>query len=638
MSFNVTSAASTGYLRMSVTFDAPPNVTEAVTLTNYSVPGLTLSGTPTLVGNTVNLTTSAQLVTSYTVTVSNVTRVGDAEPLTTNTAGFTGSPPFNVTLAEPIGGHKLSVTFDAPPNAAQATALGSYSVPGIALSGTPFLDGNAVTLVTGAQLDTSYTLTVSNVTRASDTDPLIMNTAIFTGCLTFNVVSVVSTSATKVAVTFSATPNAIQATTLANYIIPGLTLSGAPSLVGYTVTLTTSVQSSMSYTARVSNVTRSSDGEPLTTKTALFSGWATFDVDSVTSTGNRLLVVTFSATPNAIQATTLANYIVPGLTLSGAPSLVNSTVTITTSAQSTASYALTVSNVTRATDSEPLTTNTISFTGHAAFNVVSAAATANNRLVVSFDATPSGGYHLSSYSVPGLTLIGPEFPQVTGNSITLITSEQIAISYTVMVSNVTRTSDAEPLTTNTASFTGNTWFNVAAAVSTSHLKMAGFFDATPNAAQATTILNYSVPGLVIGGTPTLTGSQVNLDTSAQEATVYTVAVSNVTRASDAAPLGTNTASFTGRSRFNIVSVVSISNTKMTVTFDAPPDEWAALQAGYYSVPGLKLTYPSLSGNTVTLTTSVQSAISYTMTVSAAVIRESDGEPPFVRRVSFTGIL
>jgi hypothetical protein len=637
MSFNVTSAASTGYLRMSITFNAPPNVVEAGTLTNYSVPGLTLSGTPTLVGNTVNLTTSAQSVTSYTVTVSNVTRAGDTEPLTTNTAGFTGSPPFNVTLAEPIGGHKLSVTFDAPPNAAQATALGSYSVPGLALSGTPFLVGDAVTLVTGAQVDANYSLTVSNVTRASDADPLVINTASFVGRSTFNVASVVSASATQVAITFDAQPNAIQATTLANYSIPGLVLSGTPLLIGYTVTLTTSVQSSMSYTARVSDVTRASDGEPLTTKTALFSGWATFDIDLVTSTSNSTIVVTFSATPNATQATTLANYSIPGLVLSITPLLVNSTVTITTSAQSTTNYTLTVSNVTRATDSEPLTTNAVSFTGHAAFNVVSAAATANNRLVVSFDAPPSGGYHLSSYSVPGLTLIGPEFPQVTGNSITLITSEQTAISYTVTASNVTRASDGEPLITSTASFMGNTGFNVAAATSTGHLKMVNFFDASPNAVQATTILNYNVPGLVIGGTPTLTGSQVNLETSAQAATVYTVAVSNVTRDSDAAPLGTSMASFTGRSEFNVVSVVSISNTKISVTFDAPPDEWAARQAGYYSVPGLKLTYPSLSGNTVTLTTSAQSAISYLMTVSAAVIRESDGEPPIVRQVSFTGI-
>jgi hypothetical protein len=69
---------------MTVTLDAPPNAAQAMMLANYSVPGLTLSGTPTLAGNVVTITTSAQSATTYTVTVSNVTRNSDSEALTTN--------------------------------------------------------------------------------------------------------------------------------------------------------------------------------------------------------------------------------------------------------------------------------------------------------------------------------------------------------------------------------------------------------------------------------------------------------------------------------------------------------------------------------------------------------------------------
>jgi hypothetical protein len=61
-------------------------------ITNYSVPGLTLSGTPSLFGNTITITTSSQLAQTYTVTVSNVHRNSDNSPLINNTANFNGTP------------------------------------------------------------------------------------------------------------------------------------------------------------------------------------------------------------------------------------------------------------------------------------------------------------------------------------------------------------------------------------------------------------------------------------------------------------------------------------------------------------------------------------------------------------------
>ena len=62
---------------MTVTFDAPPDATTAATLADYAISGLTLSGTPVISGNTVTLTTSMQTATSYSLTVSGVTRAGD---------------------------------------------------------------------------------------------------------------------------------------------------------------------------------------------------------------------------------------------------------------------------------------------------------------------------------------------------------------------------------------------------------------------------------------------------------------------------------------------------------------------------------------------------------------------------------
>jgi len=142
---------------------APPTAAEATTLANYSVPGLTLSGVPSLAGSTVTITTSPQGAATYTVTVTGVTRASDASPLAVNTASFTHTT-FNVASAASLTSHSMRVTFDAPPNAGQATTLANYSVLGLTLSGVPSLAGNTVTITTSTQAASTYTVNVAGVT------------------------------------------------------------------------------------------------------------------------------------------------------------------------------------------------------------------------------------------------------------------------------------------------------------------------------------------------------------------------------------------------------------------------------------------------------------------------------------------
>src|SRR5205823_439742 len=133
--------------------------------------GLTL-GTVTLSGSTVTITTSLQAAQSYTVVVTGVARASDGEPLSNNMATFMGRAPFDVTSAMSVNTTTVTVTFDAPPNTAQATTLANYAISGLSLSGTPALSGNTVTLTTSAQSATSFTVTVSNVTRNGDAEAL----------------------------------------------------------------------------------------------------------------------------------------------------------------------------------------------------------------------------------------------------------------------------------------------------------------------------------------------------------------------------------------------------------------------------------------------------------------------------------
>jgi hypothetical protein len=271
--FNVASAVSGGNLSMRVTFDAPPDPAEATNVANYSVPDLVLSGTPTLSGNEVTITTSGQLPQTYVVTVSGVSRASDHAPLATAAKTFTGHAPFKLKSAAVVNATTVSLTFSDPPDATQAASAGSYDIPGLTVS-APQLAGSVVTLTTTAQAAQAYTVTVTGVTRATDSDVLAVNTADFTGRTPFTVASAASTSTISMTVSFDDTPDQASATTLANYSVPGLTLSGTPVLNGNDVTLKTSGQAGQVYTVTVSNVTRASDGEPLDAKTANFNGTA----------------------------------------------------------------------------------------------------------------------------------------------------------------------------------------------------------------------------------------------------------------------------------------------------------------------------------------------------------------------------
>jgi hypothetical protein len=637
--FNVVSASAATNRTIMVTFDAPPDPTAATSLANYSVTGLTLSGTPVLSGNSVTLQCSPQAVTAYMVTVTGVRRASDAEPLTSAVAMFTGRIDFNVTGAGPIDSHTITVTFDAPPDMTQATNMANYSVSGgLSLTSAPTLVGSTVTISTSAQAAQTYTVTVTGVTRGNDAEPLTVNTANFMGRTPFDVTGAAAQTTSQITVTFDAAPLLAEATDPMNYDIPGLSL-GAITLSGNTVTIVTSLQSASTYMVTVTGVQRASDMEALTSSMTTFVGRPPFDVASAAAVTSHSITVTFDAAPNAAQATTLANYSVSGLMLSGTPTLNGNIVTITTTPQSATQFTVTVSGIQRASDNEPLTVSTANFTGRAPFDVQSAASTSNTTITVTYDAAPNAAEAttLSNYSVNAGAL-GLTGVTLAGNVATLTTVPQTKTSYSVVVSGVTRQADAEALTVATASFTGRAPFDVQSAASTSNITMTVTFDAPPNMAQATNINNYTVAGLALSGPVLLAGSVVTINTASQAVQPYTVVVTGVTRASDAEALTTASGVFTGRNGFNVASAASTGRTTMTVTFDAAPNMTAATTVANYSVnPPLTLSAPVLAGNTVTLTTSTQAPGNYTVTVTGGaggVTRASDGTPLSVNTAAF----
>ncbi|MGE5183173.1 MAG: hypothetical protein ACM31C_13980 [Acidobacteriota bacterium] len=271
LEFDVASATAVSSVAVAITFSGVPNPQEAQDSASYDIPGLVLTGQSTVQGSTVTLATSAQSAMTYTVTVANVTRLADGQPLTIDTATFAGRPSFNVAGAMSVDNHTVAVMFDAPPDPSSGASLANYQIPGLTPTGTPVISGSTVTLTTDPQSAQPYTVIVQNVRRASDFEPLTNDLAQFTGRSAFDVAGAMSTGVTSLTVTFDAAPDPTQAMTAANYSATGLTLS-APALAGNTVTLTSTAQSAVTYTLDVAGVTRAADGEPLTVTSTTFTG------------------------------------------------------------------------------------------------------------------------------------------------------------------------------------------------------------------------------------------------------------------------------------------------------------------------------------------------------------------------------
>jgi hypothetical protein len=92
--------------------------------------------------------------------------------------------PFNVVSAASTGVTSAVVTFDAAPDPVTGTTLANYRISDpnvLAVSGTPQLAGNSVTLTTSAQSALPYDVDVFNVLRASDREPLYFLAGSFTG-------------------------------------------------------------------------------------------------------------------------------------------------------------------------------------------------------------------------------------------------------------------------------------------------------------------------------------------------------------------------------------------------------------------------------------------------------------------------
>lgn len=387
--------------------------------------------------------------------------------------GFDATPP-RVVSALATSATELLVTFSEPVDDGSfgffgpvpgALEPGHYELPGLDVLDVRWGDlPTQVLLATSPQRETDYEVRVVNVRDlAGHLVDAAASRAGFHGrngdTTAPDVLRAEAVSGTEVLVTFSE-PMAPSAGDAARYAIPGLTVSAAElNAQGTQARLHTSAQQRVGYTVSVTGVSDVA-GNALNTTSAGFTGidaTAPFLVSAVAVSPSEVRL-TFSE-PMAADALVAANYEIAGLSVTSATALGDgSQVLLGTAPQADADYTVRVVDVhdvagnlldaaRAAAGFRGLESDTV------APDVTRAVALSGGAVLVSFS-EPMGAEigDAARYSVPGLTVTAAT-PNGRRTEVTLSTSAQQRIGYTVTVNGVRDLAGNAPSTTS-AGFTG----------------------------------------------------------------------------------------------------------------------------------------------------------------------------------------
>lgn len=254
---DLTSAQPLSNTEIEVQFSEEMDEESSEDITNYSIPGLTITGAvlDDIDKSVVILTTGSQQDVSYNLTVTGIydeflNEVND----TLNTATFTGDalPYFN---AYPTNITTVRVVFSE--SVTGADVIGVYTIPGLTVSAVNPVSATVYDLTTIIQSNISYTLTVNSVW---DTDNLpdqndISDTDTFIGDILPEIASVNVIAGNMIEVTF--TEDVSNADDPANYTetTVGLGITNVNPVSAIVYQLTTANQTDdQNYSLNVTNV------------------------------------------------------------------------------------------------------------------------------------------------------------------------------------------------------------------------------------------------------------------------------------------------------------------------------------------------------------------------------------------------
>lgn len=256
--------------------------------------------------------------------------------------------------------------------------------------------------------------------------------------------------------------------------------------------------------------------------------------------------------------------------------------------------------------------------------------------VVFSEAIDPASVSAADFSIPGLTVSAVS---VSGSTVTLTTSVQDDVNYTVScAAGAVSDTAANGNTAGSANFTGIDGIapTLVSAMSTDATHVEVVFS-EPISSGSVATGDFGIPGLSVTAV-SVAGSTVTLTTSTQDGIGYTLtcAAGNV---SDTAGNGNTAGSdaFTGTDGIapTLLSAASSDATHVTVVFSEPLAA-GSVSAADFSIPGLTVTDASVSGSDVTLTTTVQDGIDYTLTCAGGNVSDPAGNGNSAGSDTFTG--
>jgi hypothetical protein len=349
----------------------------------------------------------------------------------------------------------------------------------------------------------------------------------------------------------------------------------------------------------------------------------------------------FSSAVEPAGAQTPGNYSIAGLAVTAAvrDTADHSTVHLTTSSQVNSTYTLIVSGV-KNIDGRPLGfKNSISFEGDSSPRLQSAGSFDNTTVIVYFteDVELSSAQVPANYSIPGLTVFFAARDTADTRRVNLTTSPQAAVDYTISVSGVRDLTGNAVASPSSVIFTGTAAADTtpptllgAALADGSTLEVCFSEPMDPTTCQMAPY--YDIRDSSNNPIPAISAAQ-QVDQSIVRVrvgcffskSVYTLTASTSLTDKAAAPNNlsgppANTASFAGQGT-DIFIAEAVSTSGVRVRFSRDVEKIAAETAGNYSIPGLAVaaaTRDAADYSIVTLATSVQEDINYTLTVSGFI--------------------
>jgi len=562
-----------------------------------------------------------------------------------------------VVSAEAVSPSQVRITFSESLNPDTASATESYSIDDLEIFLAVFDPDNPtiVELTTAQQISQKYRVYVSSIYSAYGNPIEDPNYADFSGyevgldTICPQVVSAQAIHRNLIRIAFSELMDPVTVTNRSNYMIPGLTINSVVNRSNpLVVDIYTTDQSVLDYL--VFGDIRDLAGNVLcdTSKTIEVRGTIIEDTDapyitSISAINEGTVQLQFSEPIKKNHLLDINNYSIPGLTLT-AIVLVDSSNTlvhISTSPQSDVDYTCTVTNVEDNADNVIGTPNSGLFHGsnkEPSPPTLLSAESVNPQLVRAYFSSAmneSSAENLANYAIDGLSISSATRLSSNYSIVELNTNTQSFIQYTLTARNIEDTNNIMMDTTSVA-FQGEYQLCIESVEPQSDVLLYLMFNRAVTSPTAVDTANYTID--TNGNPPAggITVSSVQIDSLDHRKVILTTTphlgysyTLNIQHVEDenyfpigSTPASCNQVDYIGESVDSappkISSITTIDNVSIRITFDEPVDGPTAETIGNYSItPALSITSATrnaLDHRIVTLGTSPQSDITYTLTV------------------------